>query len=173
MPGCLLLFYIFSFSDSTVLLVDRVSTFVLNKSLDFPCEGHGCGCTTALKCLTNCCCDKKALKAKKAQLYICGTPEKREEVKSCCDTESEKDKDSCNEVKEPRPSFVTACSIKRSTCGFNLEDALFKQQKPQILNVTNFEYLAPLEADAEPIAFEPHFTPKDVCLKIEKVPIFS
>ena len=125
-----------------MMLLDKASSYVLDKTLDFPCKGHGCGCKTALKCLINCCCDKTS-KKKTTNLYICGPVQSQVKDNTCCASKEEQSDSCCSSKTMEKETFsdviaLGSCGIKSGSCGFGFDEALFKQQRPQILE---FNYL--------------------------------
>jgi hypothetical protein len=177
LPLALVLLYSVGFSDASMMLLDKASSYVLDKTLDFPCKGHGCGCKTALKCLINCCCDKTSEK-NVVNLYICRpdqTPEKKAQ-ESCCSTDPEHSDSCCtSETDEKETSSdviaLASCAIKSGSCGFGFDEALFKQQRPQILE---FNYLEIYKGTSELNVYEQrseNFSFQEVVFPRTKVPI--
>ena len=78
--------YMFSASNCAPWLINKIGDFGVTLSTgDFPCKGHGCGCKTALQCLTDCCCVKTPEVAQTGS--CCKKPPKIVKKTSCCSEE--------------------------------------------------------------------------------------
>lgn len=82
------LFLISSNQYGNNLIVEAVKVAVGITIDDYKCKGHGCGCTTAFKCLTDCCC--VFVDEPEEISVVCNPALPTEpEVKSCCSSEPE------------------------------------------------------------------------------------
>ena len=79
------LFFLSSNHYGNHLIVEAVKVAVGVTIDDYKCKDHGCGCTTAFKCLTDCCC---TFSEPEDFAAICNSiAPVQEEAESCCSTE--------------------------------------------------------------------------------------
>lgn len=101
---------------------------------DYACKGGECGCDTALKCLTNCCCSKvnsggKIVAACKAENLI------DSEEGSCCSEIEEVEEESC--CSTPENAGEPIDFISEADCTPDIEDSLLDKTRMHLS--LNFE----------------------------------
>ena len=88
---------------------------------EYACKGGNCGCDSAFKCLTDCCCEKVRINGKTAAtctienaMTCCSSSE--QETESCCSEDTES---CCSEEKISKD-----LTIKKSGCSSDLSESL-------------------------------------------------
>ena len=158
--------YFCTFSEINVL--EKAGGAVLAwAEIDYPCKDHNCGCTSALKCFTDCCCDlpdpRKDSWCEASSASENTQPEAP--VKSCCPSDIESEQDS------ELGQVSTTCSINVIPCGSSQQDYLTKIQGPP--HVTFLARLSPIIRNKKPSFKQTShtFSPQETFFSLDKVPI--
>ena len=166
------LFALYACTFSEIDLLEKAGSKIFAwAEIDYPCKDHGCGCTSALKCLTDCCCDLPE-PSTKSEAWCGTTPTPTPELaieapSSCCSNESQDIPSPNAQVSESK----SCCGISPLPCGGQRQDFITKIQGPPHLTfsiqaVTSFRYTQ--KQFPKP---EHAFSPLSISLEIAKVPI--
>jgi len=112
------LFIIAFFMQTPLVTAINVSAYVDTSSIeegDWPCKNHGCGCTTAIKCLSDCCCIKpKVIK------------------KTCCHADNE-NLSMKSDLDIPQIDLLAQLACRGTKQSSDKESVIFRIKMPMLL----------------------------------------